>query len=81
MKLASLGLLLVAGIACLQFIVGCSTDTPGVTNTLGKFSTSINGAPDKVTDAAAAACKDLGLAAVTSSLHGAVSKIRGKIRI
>ena len=63
MKLASFSALgvLIAG-SFLVTLMGCQTDTPGATNTLGSYSTMIDGPPDKVTAAAEKAAGDLKLA-------------------
>jgi Protein of unknown function (DUF3568) len=42
-------------------LVGCQTDSPGATNTLGAYSTMIDSSPDKVTVAAQKAAADLSL--------------------
>jgi hypothetical protein len=42
-------------------LTGCQTDSPGTTDTLGAYSTMINGRPDKVTAAAQKADADLQL--------------------
>jgi hypothetical protein len=75
MKLASIGLTLLVGAGALVLMSGCGTDTPGVTNTLGSFSTVINGPPDKVTEAAVRAANDLRLGSVTSQ----ESKVDGTV--
>jgi hypothetical protein len=54
---------------------GCATDTPGATDTLGYYSTSINGAPDTVTVAAQKAAADLKL----SDIVGNSTKVDGKV--
>ncbi len=40
---------------------GCATETPGATDTLGVYSTSVKGSPEKVTTAAQKAAGDLKL--------------------
>jgi phage tail sheath gpL-like len=76
MKLASFSAigLLVAG-SFLVTLAGCQTDTPGATNTLGSYSTMIDGPPDKVTAAAEKAAGDLKL----SDIVGNATKVDGKV--
>src|ERR1700690_1915447 len=57
------------------FVYGCSTSEPGATNTLGVYSTNVDGAPDKVTTAEGKACADLKLAEIAS----AGTKVDGKV--
>jgi hypothetical protein len=53
------------GVLSMSFILAnlaaCQTDAPGATETLGVYSTNVNGAPDKVTAAAQKAADDLKL--------------------
>ena len=56
-------------------LTGCSTSQPGATDTLGVYSTNVSAAPDKTTDAANKACKDLKLADILSE----GTKIDGKV--
>jgi len=56
-------------------LTGCSTSQPGATDTLGVYSTSVSAAPDKTTDAANKACKDLKLADILSE----GTKVDGKV--
>jgi Protein of unknown function (DUF3568) len=45
---------------------GCSTESPGASETLGSYSTMIDSTPDKVTNAAQKAAQDLKLQNVQS---------------
>jgi hypothetical protein len=54
---------------------GCSTDTPGATETLGTYSTMIDSSPDKVTTAAQKAAGDLSLL----DINAAGTKVDGKV--
>lgn len=54
---------------------GCATDTPGATDTLGSYSTMVDGPPDKVTSAAEKAADDLKLTDIVSDS----TKIDGKL--
>jgi hypothetical protein len=56
-------------------LAGCQTDTPGATNTLGSYSTMVDGRPDKVTAAAQKAAADLKLLDIV----GNGTKIDGKV--
>jgi hypothetical protein len=47
--------------------VGCSTEKPGATYTLGSYTVSVDGAPDKVTTAAYKAAGDLKLININQS--------------
>jgi hypothetical protein len=53
----------------------CQTDTPGATETLGVYSTMVDGSPDKVTAAAQKAADDLKL----TDIIGNGTKVDGKV--
>jgi hypothetical protein len=57
--------------------VGCATDKPGMTDTLGTYTVTVNGSPDKVTTAAYKACTDLKLSNVDSGNGG--TKVDGRV--
>jgi propanediol dehydratase small subunit len=57
--------------------VGCATDKPGATYTLGTYSVMVNGTPDKVTTAAYKAATDLKLSNVDSGNGG--TKVDGRV--
>jgi len=57
--------------------VGCATDKPGMTDTLGTYTVTVNGAPDKVTTAAYRAATDLKLSDVDSGNGG--TKVDGRV--
>ena len=57
---------------------GCSTTEPGATDTLGSYSTNVDGAPDKVTAAAAKACEDLKLTSIASNGTAVDGKVTAK---
>jgi len=59
----------------LMNITGCGTSTPGTKDTLGSYSTNVNGAPDKVTKAAQKACEDLKLTDIVAT----GTKVDGKV--
>jgi Protein of unknown function (DUF3568) len=61
--------------AILFTTVGCSTEQPGATNTLGDYTTSVAATPDKVTDAAQKACEDLKL----NDIVGNGTKVDGQV--
>lgn len=56
-------------------LTGCTTDTPGATNTLGYYSTSVDGAPDTVTAAAQKSAADLKLSDIVANS----TKVDGKV--
>jgi len=59
----------------LWLAAGCQTTQPGATDTLGVYSTHIDGAPDQVTSAAQKACNDMKLLDVNST----GTKVDGKV--
>jgi hypothetical protein len=67
MKFALLTLGLLSTAFLLTTLTACSTDAPGVTDTLGYTSTSVNGPTDKVTSSAQKAANDLKLTDVIAS--------------
>lgn len=75
MKKAILAMSLLSGGVCLASLSACGTETPGATETLGVYSTNIDGAPDKVTAAAQKAAADLNL----SDIVGNGTKVDGKV--
>ena len=75
MKKAILAISLLSGGFCLASLSGCATETPGATETLGTYSTNIDGSPDKVTAAAQKAAADLNL----TEIVGNGTKIDGKV--
>jgi hypothetical protein len=56
-------------------LTGCQTESPGATNTLGFYSTMIDGTPDKVTAASQKAADDLKL----TDIVGTGTKVDGKV--
>jgi hypothetical protein len=66
MKLATLAFSVLSVGFFLVNMTGCATETPGATDTLGVYSTSVKGAPDKVTTAAKKAAGDLNLTDIDS---------------
>jgi hypothetical protein len=64
----SMGLFLVT-------LTGCQTESPGTTDTLGYYSTVIDGPPDEVTTAAQKAAGDLKL----SDIVGNSTKVDGRV--
>jgi len=75
MKKAILAISLLSGGIGLVGLSACSTETPGATETLGVYSTNVDGAPDKVTAAAQKAAADLNL----SDIVGNGTKVDGKV--
>jgi hypothetical protein len=75
MKKAILAISLLSGGIGLAGLSACSTETPGATETLGVYSTNVDGAPDKVTAAAQKAAADLNL----SDIVGNGTKVDGKV--
>jgi len=59
----------------LMNITGCGTSQPGTSDTLGSYSTNVNGAPDKVAKAAEQACEDLKLSDIVAN----GTKVDGKV--
>jgi|ERR1700722_8062575 Protein of unknown function (DUF3568) len=75
MKLGCFALsILVAGFFMAN-LTACQTETPGATETLGVYTTMIDGAPDKVTAAAQKAADDLKL----TDIVGNGTTIDGKV--
>jgi hypothetical protein len=75
MKLA-MAAICVLGMGFFLFnLAGCQTDTPGATETLGVYSTMVDGSPDKVAGAAKMAADDLKLTDVVVLS----TKIDGKV--
>lgn len=75
MKLAFFALSVLSVGFFLVNLTGCQTDTPGATNTLGSYSTMIDGSPDKVTAAAQKAADDLKL----TDIVGNGTTVDGKV--
>jgi len=75
MKLATLAFSVLSVGFCLGPLTGCATETPGATDTLGVYSTSVKGAPDKVTSAARKAAGDLNL----TDIDGHNSTVDGQV--
>jgi len=75
MKKAILAISLLTGGFCLAGLTACETETPGATETLGVYSTNVDGAPDKVTAAAQKAAADLNL----TEIVGNGTTIDGKV--
>ncbi len=75
MKLAFFAISMLSVGFFLVNLTGCQTDTPGATNTLGSYSTMIDGSPDKVTAAAQKAAGDLQL----TDIVGNGTTIDGKV--
>ena len=75
MKKAILAISLLSGGFFLANLTACETETPGATETLGMYSTNVNGSPDKVTAAAQKAAADLNL----TEIVGNGTKVDGKV--
>jgi hypothetical protein len=75
MKKAILAISLLSGGFLLANLTACETETPGATDTLGIYSTNVDGTPDKVTAAAQKAAADLNL----SDIVGNSTSIDGKV--
>jgi hypothetical protein len=67
MKLALFALSLLSVGFFLVNLTGCQTDSPGTVDTLGSYTTMIDGAPDKVTAAAQKAAEDLKLSNIVAN--------------
>lgn len=67
MKLAYCAISVVSAGFFLPGLIGCQTESPGATNTLGVYSTMVDGTPDKVTAAAAKADDDLKLTDIVTN--------------
>jgi len=78
MKLAFFALSVLSVGFFLVNLTGCETDAPGATDTLGVYSTMIDGAPDKVTAAAQKAAGDLQLADIVSNGTTVDGKVTAK---
>jgi len=70
-------ILAIFGLSAFLIQAGCATDQPGTTNTLGFYSTNVDGRPDKVTTAAYKACEDLKLSNINSGSGG--STVDGEV--
>src|SRR5271154_3221456 len=57
---------------------GCQTESPGATNTLGVYSTMVDGTPDKVTAAAQKAAGDLQLLDIVGNGTAVDGKVTAK---
>jgi hypothetical protein len=75
MKTAILAISLLGASFGLVTLAACQTDTPGATETLGAYSTNVDGTPDKVTTAAQKAAADLKL----TNIVGNGTKVDGKV--
>jgi hypothetical protein len=76
MKVAFRTLGLLSAAFLLTNLTACQTDSPGVTNTMGLYtSTDVNGPTDKVTASAQKACEGLKLTNVIAS----GTKVDGKV--
>lgn len=75
MKLAMLAMSVLCVSFFLMNMTGCSTESPGATDTLGSYSTMIDGPPDKVTVAAEKAAGDLKLTEIVAN----GTKVDGKV--
>jgi Protein of unknown function (DUF3568) len=75
MKKAILAITLLGTGFTLAGLTACETDTPGATQTLGVYSTNVDGTPDKVTAAAQKAAADLNL----TEIVGNGTSIDGKV--
>lgn len=75
MRSALLTLCLLSLGSFLWLASGCQTTQPGATDTLGVYSTHVDGAPDQVTSAAQKACYDMKLLDV----NGTGTKVDGKV--
>ena len=78
MKKAILAISLLTGSFCLTDLTACQTETPGVTDTLGAYSTNVNGAPNKVTMAAQKAAADLQLSDIVANGTDVDGKVTAK---
>jgi hypothetical protein len=59
-------------------LTACETETPGATETLGVYSTNVDGRPDKVTTAAQKAAADLGLTEIVGNGTTVDGKVTAK---
>jgi hypothetical protein len=75
MKTTFLAISLLGASFGLAGLTACETETPGATDTLGVYSTNVDGAPDKVTAAAQKAAADLQL----TDIVGNGTTIDGKV--
>jgi hypothetical protein len=75
MKKALLAISLLGASFGLVNLTACQTETPGATETLGVYSTNVDGTPDKVTAAAQKAAADLNL----TEIVGNGTNIDGKV--
>jgi hypothetical protein len=75
MKKTILAISLLGASVGLVSLAACETETPGATETLGVYSTSVDGTPDKVTAAAQKAAADLNL----TEIVGNGTKVDGKV--
>ena len=79
MKKAILAIsLLMSGSYCLMGLTACETETPGATETLGTYSTNVNGPPNKVTVAAQKAAADLQLSDIVANGTDVDGKVTAK---
>jgi hypothetical protein len=78
MKKTILALSLLGGSFGFMGLTACETDSPGATETLGVYSTNIDGAPDKVTAAAQKAAADLGLTEIVGNGTAIDGKVTAK---
>jgi propanediol dehydratase small subunit len=75
MKLTFIALGVLSTGFLLANLAGCSTESPGATQTMGVYSTMIDSSPDKVTTAATKAADDLKL----TDVIGNGTKVDGKV--
>jgi hypothetical protein len=78
MKKAILAISLLGAGFGLVNLTACQTETPGATETLGVYSTSIDGSPDKVTAAAQKAAADLNLTEIVGNGTSVDGKVTAK---
>jgi len=67
---------LVSLLAILTLLVGCSTSEPGVKNTMGTLTTTVEANPPRVAKAAEAVLKDLGVAKAAEAVLKDLELIR-----
>ena len=78
MKKAILAISLLSAGFTFAGLTACETETPGATETLGVYSTNVDGNPDKVTAAAQKAAADLKLTEIVGNGTAIDGKVTAK---
>jgi Protein of unknown function (DUF3568) len=78
MKKAILAISLLTGSFGLPGLTACETETPGATDTLGIYSTNVDGGTEKVTAAAQKAAADLNLTEIVANGTSIDGKVTAK---